>query len=137
MVYLMMVNSGAGHRAERRRSALPVRMGDLAGLTQRLMQWSLLEVVKDSFAVEHAGLCWTYFSCCACNSLCGLLGPLPRGGWNAAEVRAKGTVFSMTKRLLKQGQDSSEVDVSSIEKDIKLARVNYAGKRWVFVTNLL
>ena len=128
MLFLMLASSGARHRAERRRSALPIRVGDLAGLIQKLGRLSLPEVVKEEFAEENAGGCWTYLACCACNALCGQRGLLLGGGWTSAERRAHDTVHSMAKRLLGHGGDSSVVDTSGIEKDIRLTKVNYAGE---------
>ena len=124
--FLMMNHSGGWLRAKQRRVALPIRVGDLAGVEYSLKQVSLLEAGEE-FCRAHAQACWSYLACYACNFLCGQLGPLAAGQWTAAERQVAGAVGLMTKRFAGHGQGSA-VDVPAIEKDLKLARVDYSGE---------
>jgi len=123
----MMNHSGKGLRAKLRRVALPLRVGELAGLADLLLSISLLEAVSEDFIKHNAAACWKYLACYACNFLSGQLGPLPAGQWSAAEKRAGQAIGRMTKRLLSHGQGET-VDVTAIEKDLRLSRVDYTGE---------
>eukprot|EP00435_Cladocopium_sp_Y103_P074084 s120_g46.t1 len=127
ILYLMLNNTGAWLRAKQKRVALPVREGDLAGIREVLQKRSMREVVDEFFTQQHGAACWTYLACFACNFLWGQMTPLAAGKWTAAERRLGEAVGSMTDRLLSHGA-GVEVDVSAVEKDLKLSRINYAGE---------
>lgn len=122
-----MFASSVRQRAGRKRLALPLREGELAGTVNTLKAVSLCEAAEDSFCTLHAEACWTYLACFACNSLVDVQRPLDSGGWIKAEERACAAVRLMTRRLLSHGRQEP-VSSEGIEKDVKLARVNYLGE---------
>eukprot|EP00435_Cladocopium_sp_Y103_P065421 s378_g27.t1 len=123
----MMIHSGDWLRAKPKRMALPIREGELAGLREKLACLTLPEVVTEDFSQQHAEACWCYLACYACNFLCGVVSPLRAGIWTAAERQVGEAVRSMAKRLLSH-RHGEAVDVSAVEKDLKLARVDYTGE---------
>ena len=56
----MMNHFGKGLRAKLRRVALPLRVGELAGLADQLLSISLLEAVSEDFI--NAAACWKYLA---------------------------------------------------------------------------
>ncbi|CAL1160405.1 unnamed protein product, partial [Cladocopium goreaui] len=126
-IYRLMFASSVRQRAGRKRLALPLREGELAGTVNTLKAVSLCEAAEDSFCTLHAEACWTYLACFACNSLVDVQRPLDSGGWIKAEERACAAVRLMTRRLLSHGRQEP-VSSEGIEKDVKLARVNYLGE---------
>ena len=135
-LWSVLFNSSEGFRAGRKRLALPIREGELAGLRDKLLKISLLEAAGEDFAKKHAGDCWTYLACYACNTLVGRQKLLEQGRWIKAEASAFQTVHHMTDRLLGHGTQEP-VTLDAIEKDVKLARVNYKGEEIGVCHNLL
>ena len=126
-LWSVLFNSSERFRAGRKRLALPIREGELAGLRDKLLKISLLEAAGEDFAKKHAGDCWTYLACYACNTLVGRQKLLEQGRWIKAEASAFQTVHQMTDRLLGHGTQEP-VTLDAIEKDVKLARANYKGE---------
>lgn len=117
-----MNHFGKGLRAKLRRVALPLRVGELAGLADQLLSISLLEAVSEDFIKHNAAACWKYLACYACNFLSGQLGPPAVGQWSVAEKRAGQAIGRMTKWLLSHGQGET-VAVTANEKDLRLSRM--------------
>ena len=126
-IFWTVINTGARNRAERRRSALPIREGDLSEVRTFLQERSLKECLLPEAVARYGSASWEMMACYACNSLCGVQRPLQAGPWNNNERVAYSAVKGAVDRLLKHGHDVVST-VEAVEKDFKLARVSYQGE---------
>lgn len=114
-------------RARRKRLALPIRLGDLYEIQKLLKGVSFLEALETIFVRQHAHPCWTLMALYSCNTLHGKQTSLAPGPWTAAEKRVVEAVRSSVDRSLRLGWDV-RVDAAETEKDVKLARLSFAGE---------
>ena len=122
-----LVSSDAWHRAGRRRSALPIRVGELAETVTELRCMTLHHVEAATARREFVENCWMFLSFYACNCLVGQRCSPLEGVWSQAEKTAAGSVKTAVDRLL-QLDSLKSVNIEEVEKDVKLARVSYSGE---------
>lgn len=126
-LFFTMFTSTVWPRAERRRLALPLRLGDLMELKQTLLGNSFESCMKDEFTTIFAERCWILLASYACNTLHGQQTPLSEGRWNQAEQRAISSIRGAVQTMLSHGVNKT-ADPGAIEKDVKLSRVSYTGE---------
>ena len=122
-----LFHSGACPRADHRRSALPIRLGEFVSLVEFLRTHTLTKVVSEAAIERWCGEAWSYVACFACNALMGVSRPLPMGGWTKLEERMASAIRLSAKKLTCHGQ-AFDSDWEVLEKDLKGKRVNYLGE---------
>ncbi len=122
-----LFNSGAGPRAVRKRSALPVREGGVGDLVNELRRRELIDVVTPDFLSRFEMTAWSYNSCFVCNSLVGPHRPLEAGSWSRLEKRMVDAVGESSKKLVRHGLELMSSPLS-LEKEFHQRRVNYVGE---------
>ena len=122
-----LFDSGAWPRADHRRSALPLRMGEFETLVNWLKSCSLAEAVRIDNVGRWCDEAWSYVACFACNSLLNVSRPLAAGGWSVLERRMANAIRLSVTKLTRHGQ-AAEFCVESLEKELRGKRVNYQGE---------
>lgn len=122
-----LFDSGAWPRADHRRSALPLRMGEFETLVNWLKSCSLAEAVRIDNVGRWCDEAWSYVACFACNSLLNVNRPLAAGGWSVLERRMANAIRLSVTKLTCHGQ-AAEFCVESLEKELRGKRVNYQGE---------
>ena len=122
-----LFDSGAWPRADRRRSALPIRVGEFSKLVEFLLGCTLAEAVRTENVERWCDEAWSYVACFACNSLLNVSRPLLLGGWSVLERRMANAIRLSVTKLTCHGQ-AADFCVESLEKELKGKRVNYHGE---------
>ena len=126
-LFSAVINLGARLQAGRRRSALPVRQGEMADTVKFLLTHPLNECLSEHNVPKLARDCWMLMSCYACNSLVGWQSAVPPGVWGTHERLAVQAVGAAVDRLLSHGAELSATS-ESVEKEMKSRRVSYTGE---------
>ena len=114
-LFFTLFCSTAWPRASRKRVALPVRLGELRMVRDRLLESSFAAALQHAFVQEFTEDAWTLLACYACNTLHGQQSPLELGGWSQAEKRVVLSIRGAVKNMLRHSVDM-RADLSAIEK---------------------
>ena len=102
-------------RANRKRLALPLRLGKLKVIRDRLLDCTFAAALDDIFVQQFAEDCWVLLACYACNTLHNQQTPLEEGGWSQAKMRAVKSIRGAVNNMLRHGI-GLQADLSAIEK---------------------
>ena len=126
-VFDMVYDSGIWHRVGRTRLALPLREGRLWKVREKLEVLSLDGALHETFTKQWGRDSWLLAVVVAINSMYGCGGPLKRGDWTKAELRAVQAIGSGVDRLLSHGTVVRDFNPME-EEELRKKRLNYQGE---------